>query len=1824
MSSPGGGGINLPPLNQQINVGVNGAGSAQGMFNNVIRGAGGASSAVGGLSSAVGGMNRSMMNTVPTWRGAGDAMRMTGSLMMYKVAMPLIKIGSGAIKASMEFETAMTKIKGLVGVGAADVKKMGDAILNMAGAVGKAPTELADALYYITSAGIKDTKVALDTLDVSARAASAGLGTVKSVADLTTSVMNSYAPGMYDAKIATDALVAAVREGKAAAADFAPAMGKVLPIAAAFGVKFQDVAASVAALTRQGTPAGTAAIQLRQILGSLLKPTAEASAELEKAGLSTGKLRETIQNEGLFAGFTQLHQALGDNATAMAHVFGNIRPLTAISALLGPSMAKNALIFREIGASSGDADKAFKEMQNTLGFKMNAASAEGKVALTRIGDAISPIIKTLADLGKGAASAFAFFARNDWLVRTAAGFAGAAIGMTIFIRSLATFIRLKAFTTVALQGLANGFRDQTTGMYTNILTGKSWSNTMATVGTTASTTGAVVAASSGSFGALEVTVGQLTAYIVELMAVMTENSLVTAENTMMNEQLIVAQGGVATAITATTADVLAGDTALNAWAASAMSASGATSSLTGAAAAAGPAATGAATGVGAVAATAAAANPPLITMGQTLRKNIEALLVTRGVATNAAGGFTWLQMSVGAAKLAFQAFAATMGKAMLTMGGMMIAMMAVTWAIGKAVSMFHNMNKPVETATSTIRKLKDELSNFRVAPLTIGVNVEYNYAAGGISNGSGNSADAFKNFILPKDEKGKLTKDAEIRRKEMDKITNNKGSMSGADRMSGAMARAGEFAGDAKTRAPAIDFYATLYGVNKEELDKNLKDAETDGTKLIQARIKQGFEDAQTSKSGGGYLRATSNSGDIGKYVARIKKEYKTKDAARKTLESDFNSNAGITQPLTDSLSTTDGSALQFVQTLQTVSNSVKAAGGDTKDAEVATVEYTRAAIKAAGGNTKGATVLELLKNNTSLYGSKIMDLTAGIADNTKIVGDNEKGLHASDISTENFLTTWQKTSSVINTAGVDIADISTQVAGLTSAFDGGLNPAVQAAADLMDAYQGALKSVKRGQDALFGSQMALIDAQSGYGSAVSSTLQALGKSGGQYSNGTAEALKSQKELAGLAQSIMDVGNATYANTDGSPEKRAAAAAAAAGQAYDAAEKALQSRGGMKGGLSDILNKALGGDANGGIKFSKDWINKTFSQDNIDTTQVPHGAQNVGDAVPAGVAKGVTEAEQKVKDAAVASAQAIIDAYKEKLGIKSPSSVMRDRVGIPIVEGVTKGIVDGTPFAIKAAGQLSKDIWSAMDSATQMSTYQTAGGTAVSNAFRIVNNDAREKAAAAAAAAAAGAPPDNIYTNIAGSSSATGKESKADKKARLAAAVKLQGKKVSTGVYDIMATNTKGQDAVAIAKIGGKTLAKWAEGVIAAKQAVKTPVTNLIKEVLSEATEKLGKITALIDAKLNLETAKTDLKKFIVLNTTEMLQASVSAATRAKNQAANKFGGNQGTDVTKYEKSQIKTAAAAAQQAARDYRLGKISFTEYQDAQDALVNTQDAAKEASSEVASTTNDLTDALSAQDTAALRAAQAGLAVITAQDALTTAYANAKIGGQELKDLLASLSKDVLGPLTATTLPGFSAAVVGAFTNIVNQSPASMGLSPAVTALIPAAQTETAAASITNTPTSALAVADNPQMSRALARADFLAERNKALKTNYKTVNAYIAGGATPARDAARQALWEKYVKDNNVAAAAKGGSLSPGRLTLVGESGPELITPNSAARITPYSVLEQYARTASHNGSQGGSQGSSNPINITVHNPVPERASDSIARRMQNMSSLGLFG
>ena len=185
-----------------------------------------------------------------------------------------------------------------------------------------------------------------------------GLGDVATVADLATSAMNAYGPEVLSATAATDVLTTAVREGKLEASELAGSMGRVLPIASAMGVRFDEVGAAMAAMSRTGTNASEASTQLRGILAALLRPTTQAEEALAGMGLSADGLRTQLREDGLLATLQTLSERFQGNDAAAAQVFGNVRALAGVMDLMGANSATTAKIFDSLTESTGATDKS--------------------------------------------------------------------------------------------------------------------------------------------------------------------------------------------------------------------------------------------------------------------------------------------------------------------------------------------------------------------------------------------------------------------------------------------------------------------------------------------------------------------------------------------------------------------------------------------------------------------------------------------------------------------------------------------------------------------------------------------------------------------------------------------------------------------------------------------------------------------------------------------------------------------------------------------------------------------------------------------------------------------------------------------------------------------------------------------------------------------------------------------------------------------------------------------------------------------------------------------------------------------------------------------------------------------------------------------------------------------------------------------------------------------------------------------------------------------------------------------------------------------------
>lgn len=381
---------------------------------------------------------RATAKATKEYRMAGSALSNMGTklrsvgLQLAMVSAAMAGIGIAAVKTSLDFNESMDKIVGLVGLSQETVEDFKKEVLAMSGEVGKGPKELADALFFVTSAGFRGSE-ALDVLRESAKASAAGLGSTEGVADAVTSAVNSYGKANLSAKKATEILTASVRAGKAEASAFGPVLGRVLPAAQELGVTFDQTAGSIAFLTKSTGDAAQSATGMAGIFNTLMKPSEQAQKALGKLGTSFGELKEQVKSQGLLPSLVSLRKRLDEAGIPLAKVFSETQALNAVLLMTGPAAKDAAEVIKSVGDSAGIVDEAFKASSETAGGRLAKAFASLKVALVLMGDALAPVVEKFSSFVSGVSRWFSTLSKETRTYIVIVGGLIAALGPALII-----------------------------------------------------------------------------------------------------------------------------------------------------------------------------------------------------------------------------------------------------------------------------------------------------------------------------------------------------------------------------------------------------------------------------------------------------------------------------------------------------------------------------------------------------------------------------------------------------------------------------------------------------------------------------------------------------------------------------------------------------------------------------------------------------------------------------------------------------------------------------------------------------------------------------------------------------------------------------------------------------------------------------------------------------------------------------------------------------------------------------------------------------------------------------------------------------------------------------------------------------------------------------------------------------------------------------------------------------------------------------------------------------------------------------------------------
>lgn len=363
----------------------------------------------------------------------------------------------GCTQASMEFETAMAKVGTIADESQKPLGDMRNEILALSGETGKSVGELAEATYQAISASVA-TESAVDFVGTANKLAVGGFSDTTTAVDILTTAINAYGMSADDAAKISDVLITTQNLGKTSVAQLGASMGMVIPLAAAYNMDLEDLSASYALLTANGTQTAQATTYVKAALNELGSTSSVVGSTLKK---KTGKTFAELMKEGNSLGdvLQVLADSVDGDTTAFNNMWSSSEAGVGMLSILNSGTSKYNSLVQAMEGSTGAATTAFEKMSETGEFaqqRFQNATENLKIA---IGDELAPVLMELQQSGADAMEwATEFVKEHPEVVAAVTALAAALAVLAAALVGLLVVNQVsKAFEAFSAALLANPF-----------------------------------------------------------------------------------------------------------------------------------------------------------------------------------------------------------------------------------------------------------------------------------------------------------------------------------------------------------------------------------------------------------------------------------------------------------------------------------------------------------------------------------------------------------------------------------------------------------------------------------------------------------------------------------------------------------------------------------------------------------------------------------------------------------------------------------------------------------------------------------------------------------------------------------------------------------------------------------------------------------------------------------------------------------------------------------------------------------------------------------------------------------------------------------------------------------------------------------------------------------------------------------------------------------------------------------------------------------------------------------------------------------------------
>ena len=265
------------------------------------------------------------------------------------------------VEASVKYQAAMARVGTLTGD--ADLSEFSDGIMELSNNLGVSATDIADSMYQALSASV-DAADALKFVEQSTKLSIGGFTDATTAVDVLTTIINAYNLKATDAARISDILVNTQNLGKTTVQQLGQTLGQVIPLAATYNVKLENLASAYVAMTRGGINTANATTYIRAAMQELGDDSSAVSAILQEM---SGKNFAQLSAAGYSLGdiMQMLGQSVNNDATAFANLWSNQRAGLGAMSILNAGTEEYAKTMESMADATGVAEENFAKIAGT-------------------------------------------------------------------------------------------------------------------------------------------------------------------------------------------------------------------------------------------------------------------------------------------------------------------------------------------------------------------------------------------------------------------------------------------------------------------------------------------------------------------------------------------------------------------------------------------------------------------------------------------------------------------------------------------------------------------------------------------------------------------------------------------------------------------------------------------------------------------------------------------------------------------------------------------------------------------------------------------------------------------------------------------------------------------------------------------------------------------------------------------------------------------------------------------------------------------------------------------------------------------------------------------------------------------------------------------------------------------------------------------------------------------------------------------------------------------------------------------------------------------